>query len=87
VHAVNQRLAGVLGTRGRSLSTRGRLLLSAGVLLLSVFVAAQFGLVTLIARGYRLLALLLIAVYVLPLLARGLWSAYRLRVDHREIVR
>jgi uncharacterized membrane protein YkvI len=87
VHAVNQRLAGVLGTRGRNLSTRGRLLLSAGVLLLSVFVAAQFGLVTLIARGYRLLALLLIAVYVLPLLARGLWSAYRLRVDHREIVR
>jgi uncharacterized membrane protein YkvI len=75
VHAVNQRTAGVLSARGHALSTRGRLLLSAGVLILSIFVASRFGLVTLIARGYRGLAYLFIAVYILPLLVRSIWSA------------
>jgi uncharacterized membrane protein YkvI len=74
VHAVNQRIAHVLESRGRTLSTRGRLLLSAAVLILSVFVATQFGLVALIARGYRVLAFLFIAVYVVPLLAHSVWS-------------
>ena len=73
VHAVNQRMAGVLELRGRTLSTGGRFMLSAGVLILSVFVATQFGLVALIARGYRALAYLFIAVYVVPLLAYGVW--------------
>jgi uncharacterized membrane protein YkvI len=75
VHAVNQRTAGVLSARGHTLSTRARLLLSAGVLILSIFVASRFGLVTLIARGYRGLAYLFIAVYILPLLVRSIWPA------------
>jgi uncharacterized membrane protein YkvI len=74
VHAINQRTAGVLEAHGHALSTPGRLLLSAGVLVLSIFVAEQFGLVTLIARGYRGLAYLFIAVYILPLAVRSLWS-------------
>ena len=79
VHAVNQRIAGVLAARGHALPTGGRLLLSAGVLILSIFVATRFGLVALIARGYRALAYMFIAVYVLPLLTYGLWSKVRLR--------
>jgi uncharacterized membrane protein YkvI len=74
VHAVNQRVAGVLGARGRTLPTLGRLLLAAGILVLSVFAATEFGLVALIARGYRALAALFIAVYVVPLLLHGLWT-------------
>jgi uncharacterized membrane protein YkvI len=74
VHAVNQRVAGVLGARGRTLSTIGRLLLAAGILVLSVFAATEFGLVALIARGYRALAALFIAVYVVPLLLHGVWT-------------
>jgi uncharacterized membrane protein YkvI len=74
VHAVNQRVAGVLGQRGHALSTYGRLLLAAAVLTLAVFVATRFGLVTLIARGYRALACLFIAVYVVPLLLHGVWA-------------
>jgi uncharacterized membrane protein YkvI len=77
VHAVNQRIANVLLARGRSLSTVGRLGLSAGVLILAVFVATQFGLVALIARGYRALAYLFIAVYVVPLLTYGVWLRTR----------
>lgn len=79
VHAVNQRMAGVLSARGRTLSTIGRLMLSAGVLISSIFIATQFGLVALIARGYRALAYLFIAVYVVPLLVHGVWSKCLLR--------
>jgi uncharacterized membrane protein YkvI len=79
VHAVNQRIAGILAARGRTLPTVGRLLVSAGVLVLSVFVATRFGLVELIARGYRALAYVFIAVYVVPLLVRGTWLIFALR--------
>jgi uncharacterized membrane protein YkvI len=72
VHAVNQRIAGVLGARGRTLPTAARLALSTSILVLSIFVANRFGLVALIARGYRSLAYLFIAVYVLPLVALAL---------------
>jgi uncharacterized membrane protein YkvI len=40
-------------------------------------VATQFGLVALIARGYRALAYLFIAVYVVPLLTYGVWLRSR----------
>jgi hypothetical protein len=66
------------GERCRSI---GRLMLAAGVLVLSVFVATEFGLVTLIANGYRALAYLFIAVYVVPLLLRGLWTRSLLTQD------
>jgi uncharacterized membrane protein YkvI len=79
VHAINQRVNFVLRARGRPLTTLGRLLLSAGILILSVFIATRFGLVTLIARGYRALAFIFIAVYVVPLLLRGAWSLCRPR--------
>jgi uncharacterized membrane protein YkvI len=77
VHAVNQRIASVLSARGHPVSTRGRLLLSAGILILSVFVATRFGLVALIAQGYRVLAYVFIAVYVVPLLTYGAWTRVR----------
>jgi uncharacterized membrane protein YkvI len=74
VHAINQRLDRVLRARGRPLTAPGRLLISSGVLVISVFIATRFGLVTLIARGYRALAVLFIAVFVVPLLIRTGWS-------------
>jgi uncharacterized membrane protein YkvI len=73
VHAINQRVAGVLGGRGRTLPLQGRLLLSMSILIVSIFIASRFGLVALIARGYRALAYMFIAVYVLPLLVYGVW--------------
>jgi uncharacterized membrane protein YkvI len=45
----------------------------------SIFVATRFGLVTLIARGYRALAYAFLAVYVVPVLTYGLWSFLRSR--------
>lgn len=79
VHAVNERLDGILRTRGRALSTAARLWISGGMLVISIFIATRFGLVTLIARGYRALAYVFLAVYLAPLLTYGLWSFLRNR--------
>jgi uncharacterized membrane protein YkvI len=79
VHAINERVAGVLHARGRAFSSAMRLWIAAGMLVVSIFVATRFGLVTLIARGYRALAYAFLAVYVAPVLTYGLWSFLRSR--------
>lgn len=80
IHAVNERLGAVLRERGHTLSTLLRAALSGALLVVSISLAARFGLVALIARGYRVLAGLLLCVYVLPL---G-WAALR-RTARRDI--
>jgi uncharacterized membrane protein YkvI len=78
VHAINERIAGAWHQRRGSGMTPLARLSVAGVLLAgAMFLADRVGLVGLIAQGYRWLAYLLIAVYVLPLLSRGLWLLYR----------
>jgi uncharacterized membrane protein YkvI len=77
VHAVNERVAGILRAQGRALSTATRLWISGGMLVVSIFIANRFGLVTLIARGYRALAYVFLAVFLAPLLTYGLWSFLR----------
>jgi uncharacterized membrane protein YkvI len=54
------------------LSAAVRLSITAVLLLGSIFLAARFGLVTLIARGYRGLAYLFLGVFVLPVMTLGL---------------
>jgi uncharacterized membrane protein YkvI len=39
-----------------------------------MFIAGRFGLVALIATGYRALAFILLAVFILPLLTIGVWK-------------
>lgn len=81
VHAVNERVAHALRVRfGKEFSTRARLVFAAALLVVAMFMADRFGLVTLIARGYRALAYALIAVYVVPLLTFGAWRLHRWRV-------
>jgi uncharacterized membrane protein YkvI len=72
VHAVNQRIAGALRARGGELSRGSRFAISALLLVIAIFVANRFGLIALIARGYRLLAYLIILVFVVPVLTLGL---------------
>lgn len=73
VHAVNQRIAGVLAARGVALPTSARLMIATGILFISIFVATRFGLVALIAGGYRALSYAFIAVYAAPILSYGVW--------------
>jgi uncharacterized membrane protein YkvI len=42
-----------------------------------MFVAARIGLIDLIASGYRFLAWMFLAVYLLPLLTIGVWRLLR----------
>jgi uncharacterized membrane protein YkvI len=66
VHAVNERVA---RARGRAtLSPAARALLALALLAPCMLLAERVGLVGLIAGGYRLLAALLILIYVVPLL-------------------
>jgi uncharacterized membrane protein YkvI len=74
VHAANERIAAAWRPRrGAELSNGARFSIAAALLVGSIFIAAHFGLVALIARGYRGLAWLFLVVYVLPLLTVGVW--------------
>jgi uncharacterized membrane protein YkvI len=78
VHAINERVDRAWeARRGASLSQRARLIIALGLLVGCMFLASRFGLVALIANGYRALAYILLAVYVLPLLTIGIWRLRR----------
>jgi uncharacterized membrane protein YkvI len=77
VHAFNERIAQAYAARkGGSLSKAARLWITGALLLGSIFLAARFGLVTLIASGYRYLAYMFLVVFVLPVMTVGLWQLY-----------
>ena len=76
VHAILERIAAAGAARGRVLSRAAR---GGGALVLLAFcmlVAERVGLVALIASGYRLLALAMLAVFVLPLATLGAWRLF-----------
>ena len=78
VHAINERIAIFCrAKRGAELGAKARGLVAAGLLIVCMFVAQRFGLVALIANGYRILAYTLIAIYVLPLVAAGIYWLLR----------
>lgn len=73
VHAFNERIAnGVQRSRGFALGAGGRFILALLLLGGCMFLADGFGLVALIASGYRAFAYILLAVFVVPLATIGL---------------
>jgi uncharacterized membrane protein YkvI len=87
VHAINERVAQVYAARqGRALSKKLRLAITGTLLVGSIFLAARFGLVTLIARGYRGLAYVILAVFVLPVMTLGVWRlSTSNKIKHKPI--
>jgi uncharacterized membrane protein YkvI len=86
VHAFNERIAQAYAARkGGSLSKSARLWITGALLMGSIFLAARFGLVTLIARGYRGLAYMFLAVFVLPVMTVGVWQLYARRKATRSV--
>lgn len=72
VHAINERIDAVWQRRrGTPLGPQARLVLALVLLAGCMLLAGRFGLVSLIAGGYRALAWLMLAVFVLPLLTLG----------------
>ncbi len=84
VHAINERI-GLAWRRSRNaeLGRVPRLCVALGTLVFCMLLAERFGLVTLIARGYRLFAYVVLLVFVLPLFTIGI---YRL-VSHKAVPR
>jgi uncharacterized membrane protein YkvI len=79
VHAINERIHGVLREQGSAgLSHRARAFLSSIILLGCIFVADRIGLVALIGSGYRFLAYVILAVYIVPLVGWWLLKFFRL---------
>jgi uncharacterized membrane protein YkvI len=73
VHALNERIDNAWRRRrGTQLRRRARLTIALVTLAVCMLLAQHFGLVTLIARGYRLLAAVFLLVYVLPLFTVGI---------------
>lgn len=84
VHAINERIDHAWTRhRGRSLSHRQRLTIALVLLVCCMFLANRFGLVALIANGYRALSYLLLAIFIAPLLTIGVWQITRDRADAR----
>jgi uncharacterized membrane protein YkvI len=78
VHAINERIARVwLVRRQQPLPQRARLLIAAAVLIAANFLAGRFGLIELIAKGYRGLSWVFLGIYVLPVMTVGLWRLTR----------
>ncbi|WP_102798634.1 YkvI family membrane protein [Bowmanella denitrificans] len=72
IHAINERVAGAFQERHKTLPKTYRLAIALGCLSLAMLLAEQFGLVTLIAKGYGMLSYAYLVVVILPLLTFGL---------------
>lgn len=78
VHAVNERISTAWKARTQQpIGSRARAALALALLAICMLIADRVGLVALIANGYRALAYVLIAVYVVPLLTIGVWRLWK----------
>jgi uncharacterized membrane protein YkvI len=77
VHAFNARLAALYRRHGRATPIAVRILVPTAIVTGAMFVAAAVGLVELIAKGYRLMAVALIAIFILPLCTIGMAKLVR----------
>ena len=86
VHAINERISHAWRhRRGAPLGRGARLAIALAILSGCMLLAQRFGLVTLIARGYRALAAIFLLVYVAPLLTIGLARLWRRETLPQEI--
>ena len=71
IHGFNERIAGVLKERGRTMSHMQRLGVTAGLLVVAIWMAERFGLVKLISDGYGLITYGFWVLFLLPILVLG----------------
>jgi len=78
VHAINERIDRAWQSRtSKPLTHQQRLGIAIVVLTACMFIAGRFGLVALIATGYRALSYILLATFILPLVTIGVWKLRR----------
>ncbi|MBV8497004.1 MAG: hypothetical protein JO361_09505 [Gammaproteobacteria bacterium] len=86
VHAINERI-GLAWRRSRNaeLGRAARLCIALVTLVFCMLLAERFGLVTLISRGYRMLAYVVLLVFVAPLFTIGIYRLANRRVAPQGI--
>lgn len=80
IHSVNERVANAYREKNREFPARTRVLVATGILALGALIA-QFGLISLIARGYGALTYGYLLVFVLPILTWGTVLIRRARAE------
>lgn len=80
IHAVNERIAGLVEDRDGTLPRWVRPAVATGLLLMGTLIS-RFGLIDLIAAGYGTITLVFIVVYVVPILTLGVWKVRTRRVS------
>lgn len=73
IHGFNERIAGFLAERGRTLTHWRRLGVAAVLLVVSVWLADRFGLIALIERGYGWITYGYWLLFLAPILGLGVW--------------
>ena len=76
IHAINERIAGVMEAVDKSLSGRNRALIAIGMLTVALLMS-RFGMIDLIAVGYGALAWTYMLILVLPLFTIGVWKVVK----------
>jgi uncharacterized membrane protein YkvI len=85
VHAINERISNAWHSRHQMpLPRPARLAIALAILACCMLLAQRFGLVALIAKGYRALAAIFLLVYVLPLLTVGVVRLWRGKPDEQD---
>jgi uncharacterized membrane protein YkvI len=78
VNAIIERIAQAWHVRrSTALPLFARVCITAGLLAAANFLAGRYGLIELIARGFRALGWIFLGIYVLPLLTLGVWRLTR----------
>ena len=86
LHAINERIAGAQAARGKAAPSAAiRALTGAIILAGCMVVAVEIGLITLIASGYRILAVMFLVVYVLPILTIGSYRLFRPQIPRESL--
>ncbi len=77
LHSINERISAVYTQKSNKMPQYLRPIVAIVFLFVAIFLAESIGLVSLIGQGYSYSAYLFMAIFVIPLLTRGVWLIYK----------
>lgn len=73
LHGMNERVARAVRDKGGAMPKWMRTAAALVAMIVAVFLSSSFGIIDLIKHGYRFASYFFIAIFLLPLITRGLW--------------
>jgi uncharacterized membrane protein YkvI len=77
LHGLNERFAGSFTEKGIVMPRGARPAIAIALMAIAVYLATSWGIVELIARGYRYSSYFFLAVFVVPVATKGVWLILR----------